>query len=114
MATSARLPFLGQTPRFAPEDWPNEEEHRRFLAEAIQALQPIGIVRTVTLTANQATTTLDDARISPEACIVLMPTTANAKAEGIPYQTALGDGTATLNHANNAQTDRDYCYFVVS
>jgi len=62
----------------------------------------------VTLTASSATTTLTDTRIGPESVIVFMPTTANAKAEGMPYVTGRGDGTCTLNHANNAQSDRTY------
>ena len=64
--------------------------------------------QTVTLTANQATTTLNDPRIGPDSVIDFMPTTANAKAEGTPYVTGKGDGTCTLNHTNNAQADRTY------
>ena len=65
---------------------------------------------TVTLTANQATTTITDPRIGVDTKIILHPTTANAKAEGTPWQTvpnATAD-QAVLNHANNAQTDRTY------
>lgn len=63
----------------------------------------------VTLTANQATTTLTDARIGPESVIDFMPTTANAAvAKGTLHVSARGDGTATLTHANNAQVDRTF------
>lgn len=63
----------------------------------------------VTLTTSSATTTLNDTRIGPESVIIFMPTTANAAAElGTLYVTGRGDGTCTINHANNAQADRTY------
>lgn len=68
---------------------------------------------TVTLTASQATTTLTDPRIGTDTVICLVPTTANAAAEvgaGGLYISAVTAGSATLTHANNAQTDRDFSY----
>jgi|SRR6185369_2574989 len=67
----------------------------------------------VTLTANSATTTLLDDLISTNSRLALMPRTANAKAEGIPYQDDPTPGSVVLNHANNAQTDRTYDYAVL-
>lgn len=68
----------------------------------------------VTLDANSATTTLSDRRIGPESYIGFMPTTANAAAEiDTLYVTARGDGSCTLNHTNNAQTDRTFTYVVI-
>ena len=115
MATSARAPFLDQRQDFVPEDWDgNPKEHRRFLAEAIQTLQRILITREITLTASSATTTLTDERINERSCITFMPTTANAATDlANLYVTGKGDGTATLNHTNNAQNDRTYCYTVI-
>jgi len=67
----------------------------------------------VTLTANQATTTLTDARIGTDTVITLQPTTANAAAEigaGTLYVSAVTKGGLTLTHANNAQADRTFDY----
>lgn len=69
---------------------------------------------TVTLDANQASTTLLDRRIGANTKIQLNPTSANAKAEGIPWHTYpnMTEGQAVLNHTNNAQTDRSYSYIL--
>ena len=89
----------------------NEVEHRRRLALGVnKALSgKLNVVTTVTLTAAATTTTLTDARLTPQSVISFMPTTANAAA-GITalYVTNLTNGSATLNHANNAQADRIY------
>jgi hypothetical protein len=71
-----------------------------------------------TLTANVATSTLTDARISIDSTVVLVPTTANASAEigaGTIYQSETGrvNGTAVFTHANNAQTDRTYRIVII-
>ena len=55
----------------------------------------------IELTLNQATTTLTDVRIGPESQITLMPLDANAAAENW-WISGRGNGTATINHANNA------------
>ena len=94
----------------------NSQEHRRELAEAINlTLQgKLNAVDTVTLTASSATTTLTDSRIGPDSFIGFMPTTANAAAELVTlYVTGRIDGSATLNHANNAQADRTFGYLVI-
>lgn len=88
-------------------------EHRRRIAEAAnQALRgKLNAQRDVTLTANATATVIVDPRITPNSFIGLMPTTANAAAEigaGTMYVSARGDQTATITHANNAQTDRTY------
>lgn len=71
-------------------------------------------VSTVTLTANSATTTITDPRITYASFIGLMATTANAAtATANVYVSARGDGTATLTHANNAQTDRTFILLIV-
>lgn len=63
----------------------------------------------LTLTANAATTTMSDARLSPFSVLTFMPTTANAAAAkaGL-YVTGQTKGAATINHANNAQTDKTF------
>lgn len=66
-----------------------------------------------TLTANAASSTLTDQRITTESVIVLMPTTANAAAAlATTYVSARTNGSATVAHANNAQTDRTFAYAV--
>ena len=70
-------------------------------------------VAEVTLTANVASTTVTDIRVSPQSVLVWHPRTANAAAElanGTMYVTDanMGNGTYTITHANNAQTDRSF------
>ena len=71
-------------------------------------------VSSVTLTANSATTTVTDPRLTYASFIGLMPATANAAvATANVYVSARGDGTATLTHANNAQADRTFILLIV-
>lgn len=71
-------------------------------------------VSTVTLTANSATTSITDPRITYASYIGLMPTTANgAAAMTNVYVSARGDGAATLTHTNNAQVDRTFIMLIV-
>ena len=70
-------------------------------------------VGTVTLTANAATTTVDDANCAVASVPVLVPTTAHASAEigaGTIYISAVANKSFTITHANNAQTDRTFLY----
>jgi len=80
-------------------------------------------VITVTLTANVATTVVSYANgkiakagtVAPGSVPIPSATTANAAAElgnGTLYHTAIGIDTFTINHANNAQTDRIFLYAV--
>ena len=65
----------------------------------------------MTLTANAATTTLTDARLTVQSVVTTVPLTANAAAEkgnGTLYISARNNGSVTFAHANNAQTDRTY------
>ena len=115
---SPRASAAGQARDLAPIDWYDEREHRRKLAEiANQAIQgKILSVGTVALTASSATTALADTRIGVDSFIGFMPATANAAAEvgnGTLYVTNRTNGQATINHANNAQTDRDFVYVVL-
>ena len=71
-----------------------------------------------TLTANVASTTMTDDRISVDATVVLVPTTANAAAElgnGTLYMSETGrmNGALTISHSNNAQTDRTYRIVII-
>jgi hypothetical protein len=68
-------------------------------------------VAEVTLTANAASTTITDIRVSPQSVLSWHPRTANAAAElanGTMYVTDanLANGSYTITHANNPQVDR--------
>lgn len=94
----------------------DEARHRRQLAAVLNnAMQgKLNVTGTLTLTAGAATTTLTDKRIGANSCVLLMPTTANAAtAKTNVYFTAFVKGSCTVNHANNAQTDRTFTYAVL-
>ncbi len=100
----------------AATDNPDDAEHRRQIAEVANSLRDgkINATGEVTLTALSATTILADLRIGPFSTIVLSPKTANAAAAiGTTYFSSQGKQTATLTHANNAQTDRTFNYAVL-
>ena len=93
-----------------------QREWSGMLAVAIQNILDGKILATgsVTLTDSSATTTLTDLRIGPNSVILFMPTTANAATGWTAlYVSARGKQTATLTHANNAETDRTYAYAVL-
>lgn len=101
-----------------PEMEQDEREHRRKLARKVNDLLQgrINCTLDVTLTANAASTTVTDARISASSFLFWMPRTANAAAEignGTLYVSARTNGSATLAHANNAQTDRDFTLLII-
>jgi hypothetical protein len=92
--------------------YPNAADHRRQIAQGVnRALRGhINCTGTLTLTANAASTTVEDSEISPQTCLSFMPQTAHAAAElgnGTMYATCT-NGSATITHANNAQTDRTF------
>lgn len=66
----------------------------------------------VTLTANSATTTYNNPLINVFSGLFFTPLTANAQAIAVPRYTA-GDQTATLTHANDANTDKTYKVLIV-
>ncbi len=101
-APSALMPFLQQVAGYLAR-----------LREVVNNLLrgKLNVTRDVTLTANAATTIVNDPRIGGTSSIQLMALSANAAAEignGMIWWSAPGDQTVTLNHANNAQTDRTY------
>lgn len=91
-----------------------DSEARRTVNRILQGKTNNFGQSTLTLTANSATTTLSDVRIGINTVILLQPTTANAAAATANvYFGTPGDGTVTVNHANNAQTDRTFKYVVI-
>lgn len=64
-----------------------------------------------TLTAGATTTVVNDNKFESEMLPVLTPLTANAAAAlGTTYVSARTQGSFTITHANNAQTDRSFGY----
>lgn len=99
-----------------PLDWPDEEEHRRKIAEGVErALNgKVRSVGSITLTANAASSTLTDEKIGPLSFIALYPTTANAAAiVAATYVSARTDKSATITHTNNANADKTFMYVVL-
>ena len=109
-----------------PEYEPNEKEHRRKIAHAVNTIMQGRIRGTldVTLTANTTVTTISDSRIGYFSWLLPMPMTANAAAEiagGALYipQATLGPTvsnipSAIIQHANNSQTDRTFRFLIIS
>lgn len=65
----------------------------------------------VTLTPSAGSTTVTAPNISAQGQVYIMPTTAHAAAEvqnGTIWISALGNGSFTITHANNAQADRTF------
>lgn len=94
----------------------DEVRHRRQIAIVVNNVLSgkTNNTGTLTVTANAGTTTLTDSRIGANSVILLMPTTANAAAAlANVYFTAFVDSSCTVNHANNAQTDRIFRYAVI-
>lgn len=103
--------------RYLPESWDKLEDGARRVAQIVNQIvqgKAINCYGSVTLTASAASTTLTDKRIGVYSVILFCPTTANAAtATGNLYVSAKGNGTATLTHTNNAQTDRTFDYVVI-
>lgn len=67
-----------------------------------------------TLTASATTTTVAAENCGDESKVFLMPTTVNAAAAvATTYITAVRNGSFTITHANNAQTDRTFSYAAI-
>lgn len=104
----------------APRDFHDPDTHRRQLAESINNVQKGKLNNTgeVTLTANAATSTLTDPRLTVFSVVTFDPMTANAATE--LYGATMycltanrNNGTWTITHANNAQTDRQFRYTIL-
>lgn len=100
-----------QTPLISPNELPGRKQNEAIIAALRGKLNNRGAV---TLTANAASTTLTDEKIGPDSVILLSPMTANAAAAvGTTYFSTPGTGSATINHANNAQVDRTFRYVIL-
>lgn len=102
--------------RRLPPDFRSQQDAFRLISESVNGVIEgrLASIGTVTLTANAATTDVADLRAGIDTVPILVPTTANAAAAiGTTYVSARGKQTFTLTHANNAQTDRTFLYFLV-
>ena len=74
----------------------------------------LNCVKEVTLTANSATTTLNDELIGPDSYIGLMPMHADAAGAlgGLSFSTPT-TGSVTINHANTASVNKKFRYAVI-
>lgn len=107
-----------------PEDMPDERQHRRIMARALRGILrgKVNVTLDATLTANAATTTLNDARIGYDSAIIpAMPMTANGAAclaAGIYVDTVTAPvGTtppsAIVHHRNNAAVDQTIRFVII-
>lgn len=93
---------------------PSDEDVRQRVNLLLNGKMNVSAVLTVTLRANQVTTTLYDERIGYFSYIGLEPATADAANIGRPglwYETAAG--SATLHHVSDASTTMTFRYAVL-
>lgn len=91
----------------------NEQTHRLLIAETINQILKgrANNVGAFTITANATTTQVSDNLFESAMVPVFVPTTANAAAAlSTTYVSARANGSFTVTHANNAQTDRTFLY----
>lgn len=73
-------------------------------------------VGSVTLTASAATTAVTAVNCGAGSTVILTPTTAHAAAEygnGTIYVGTVVNGSFTITHANNSQTDRTFMWAAI-
>ena len=102
---------MNNTP--VPLPLPSWAEAATGIVNAFKAILKgqLNVLKSVTLTANAASTTVLDPRIGPNSVAILVPITANAAAAlATTYQTHPNTavGALVLNHANNAQADKTF------
>jgi len=116
MVTSPRA--SAQDPEAPPLWWATDRVHEwlKWISQQLDSafegkLRSVG---SVTLTANDTTTTISDKRIGTESKILLQATTANAAAVvSTTYISAKAKDSATITHASDADTDQTFDYFIV-
>lgn len=101
-----------------PSTYRDATSHLRLVVNALRELANgrVDSASEVTLTANATTTVVTNPRVAPTTKLFFAPLTSNAAAEqgaGTMYVSSKGDGTFTITHANNAQTNRDFDYVVL-
>jgi hypothetical protein len=115
------MPTYNNAPNdIGTDDWQGVRTFARAIASVVNRINQ-GKINAVyssagsdfTLTANAASTTLTDARLSVFSHVSFEPMTANAAAEigaGTMYVTAANrnNGSFVVTHSNSAQTDRTF------
>ena len=99
-----------------PVSMPDTSQHLRLISNSVNNTidGKLNATGSVTLTANQTTTTLTDARIGANSVILFMPITANGNtAKANLYVSARADGSATLTHASSSNSDQNFGYVVI-
>ena len=105
-------------PRDSSGDSPQAlRQYTRQIAQAVMRLAAgqSNATGSVTLAAVAGTTTVTDARMGPDSLVLFDPTTANAAVElaaGVMRVSTRAQGTFTITHAVNAQTDRTFRYSI--
>ena len=94
---------------------PNELEPRKIASSINRIVEGrTDNYGSVTLTANDTTTTVTNQWASENSTIVLSPRTANAAAAvATTYVSSKLNGSFVLTHANNAQTDKTFDYAMI-
>lgn len=79
-----------------------------------EIIRQLGGIGSFTITANAATTTVNDESFQATMVPLLIPTSANAAAAiATTYVSSRVNGSFVLTHANNAQVDRTFLYVLV-
>lgn len=114
---SVRTPNATLVP---PLYWDEPEKHRYLIAQAVQNILDgkLNSAGNFTMTANAATTVVQDRRVGVNSLILPMPTTQNAGGEVGYYFTNVGTKTGdissfTVNHATDSRTDRTFRYIIL-
>ena len=95
-----------------PDFWADEVEHRRKMSLAINAILrgQLNNCVAVTLDANETTTTVSDARVTPETFAALVPTSSDAAilvGAGLVWTTTSA-GVVTIHHDSSPSTARTF------
>jgi hypothetical protein len=119
------MAFLNAPTDIGSDSWAGVRTFARAIASVVNRINTgkINAVYRVaeadfTLTANAASSTLTDARLTAFSHVAFDPMTANAAAElaaGTLYVTSANrnNGSFVLTHANNAQTDRTFRVLII-
>jgi hypothetical protein len=92
-----------------------QQQHAAALVRIVNniLLGKINATGTVTLNTGTTTTSFSHQLLSGTSKLFFTPTTANARSEGIPAVTVKAEGSATLTHANSANTDRIFDVLII-
>jgi hypothetical protein len=104
MSGSAYFPPVPSAPNAWDPNWAAR------ISEGLNlVIRKVNNMAEITLGAGVATTVMEDARLSAFSVLFFMPLTANAAAvQASIYVTAQGNGHATINHTNTANTDQNF------